>query len=260
MIDNRGGAAGTIGAEVAARAPSDGYTIALATANMAMNVSLYTRWRVKPLRHFETVSLLGSAPNVITVNPAIPVKTVQDLIALAKSKAGQIRYASGGSGSTSHLAAELFKTLAGVDLLHVPYKGTGSAIIGLLSGECAVSFPPASVVLPQDKAGKLRALAISSATRFEAAPQLPTVIESGVPGYETAQWYGVIVPAGTPRAIISRLNRELVAIVKDPSFKTRLLADATMVSGTTPQEFASYMESEIQKWSKAVKFSGARVD
>jgi tripartite-type tricarboxylate transporter receptor subunit TctC len=260
VIDNRGGAAGTVGAELSARAPSDGYTIALGTANMAMNVSLYPQWPVNPLNDFAAVSLLGSAPNTITVNPTLPAKTVSDLVALAKAKPGQIRYASGGSGSTSHLAGELFKTLAHVDLLHVPYSGTGRALVGLLSGESGVSFPPASVVLPHDKSGKLRALAISSATRFEAAPHLPTVAESGVPGYEASQWYGVLVPAGTPRNIIARLNRELVAVVRNPEFKARLLSQATMVSGTTPEEFANYLRSEIEKWSKVVKFSGARIE
>lgn len=260
VIDNRGGAAGTIGAELAAQAPKDGYTITLATANMAMNVALYPRWGVNPMKDFAPVSLLGSAPNIIAVNPSVPAKTVSDLIALAKAKPGQIRYASGGAGSTSHLATELFKTLAHVDLLHVPYKGTGRALIGVLSGETSVVVPPASVVLPHDKAGKLRALAISSSTRFEAAPHLPTVAEAGVPGYEAAQWYGVLVPTGTSRAIVARLNRELVAIVKDPAFKARLLSAATMVSGTTPEEFAAYFKDEIAKWAKVVKLSGARIE
>ena len=260
VIDNRGGAAGTIGAELAARAPADGYTITLATANMAMNVALYPRWGVNPMKDFEPVSLLGSAPNIIAVNPSVPAKTVRDLIALAKSKPGEIRYASGGAGSTSHLATELFKTLAHVDLLHVPYKGTGPAVVGVLSGETSVVVPPASVVLPHDKAGKLRALAISSSTRFEAASQLPTVAEAGVPGYEAAQWYGVLVPTGTPRNIVARLNRELVAIVKNPAFKARLLSQATMVSGTTPEEFGVYFKDEIAKWAKVVKFSGARIE
>ena len=260
VVDNRGGAGGTIGAELGAKAAPDGYTMVLATANMAMNVSLYTRWTVDPLRDFVAVSHLGSAPNIIAVNPSLPVKSVKELIALAKAKPGQIRYASGGSGSTSHLATELLKTMADIDLLHVPYKGTGPAIVAVLSGESSVLVPPASVVLPFDKTGKLRALAISSEARFEAAPHLPTVAEAGVRGYEAAQWYGVLVPAGTPRNIVTRLNRELVAIVTNPDFKARLLTQATMVSGTTPEAFAAYFKSEIAKWGKVVKFSGARVE
>ena len=260
VIDNRGGAGGTIGAEIAARAAPDGYTIVLATANVAMNVSLYTRWSVNPSRDFRAVSLLGSAPNIVAVHPSLPAKSVKELIALAKAKPGQIRYASGGSGSTSHLATELFKTMAGVDLLHVPYKGTGPAVVALLSGESSVLIPPASAVLPHDKAGRMRALAISSSARFEAAPNLPTVAEAGVPGYEASQWYGVMVPAATPQPIVTRLNRVLVKIVQNPDFKSRMLAQATMVSGTSPDEFAAYMKDEIAKWTKVVKFSGAKVE
>lgn len=260
VIDNRGGAGGTIGAELAARAAPDGYTIVIATANMAVNVSLYTKWPVNPAKDFQAVSLLGSAPNLVAVNPAVPVKSIKELIALAKAKPGQIRYASGGSGSTPHLAAELFKTMADVDLLHIPYKGTGPALVAVLSGESSVIFPPASVGLPHDRTGKMRALAISSRGRFEAAPNLTTVSEAGVPGYEASQWYGVMVPAGTPQAIITRLNRDLVRIVQNVDFKTRMLAQATMLSGTTPDEFATYMKNEIAKWAKVVKLSGVRVE
>lgn len=260
VIDNRGGAGGTIGTELALRAAPDGYTLLLGTANTAMNVSLYSKWRVNPLKDFQAVSLLGSAPNVLAVHPSLPVKTVGDLIALAKSQPGKINYASGGSGSTSHLATELFKTLANVDLLHVPYKGTGPALVAVLSGEASVVFPPASVVLPHAKTGKLRALAIGSGARFDAAPDLPTMVESGVPGYEASQWYGVMVPTGTSQQVMNRLNRELVKIVQSPKMKARLLGQATIVIGSTPHEFAAYLKDEITKWARVVKFSGARVE
>jgi tripartite-type tricarboxylate transporter receptor subunit TctC len=260
VIDNRGGAGGTIGAEIGARAAPDGYTIVLATANMAMNASLYPKWPVNPVRDFIAVSHLGSAPNIIAVHPSLPVKSVKELIALAKAKPGQIRYASGGSGSTSHLATELFKTMTGVDLFHVPYKGTGPATVAVLSGEASVFVPPASTVLPHEKAGKMRALAISSVTRFDAAPHLPTVAEAGVPGYEASQWYGAMLPKGASKAIVSRLNGELVKIVQSTEFRSRMLAQATMVSGTTPEEFAKYLNDEIAKWAKAVKYSGAKVE
>ena len=260
VIDNRGGAAGTIGAEIGARAAPDGYTLVLATANMAMNVSLYPKWPVNPSRDLLAVSHLGSAPNIIAVHPSLPVKSVKDLVALAKAKPGQIRYASGGSGSTSHLATELLKTMTGIDLLHVPYKGTGPAAVAVLSGESSVFVPPASTVLPHEKTGRMRALAISSASRFEAAPHLPTVAEAGVPGYEASQWYGVMLPKGTPKAIVSRLHGELVKVVQSPEFKARMLAQATMVSGTGPEEFAKYLDEEIAKWTKVVKFSGAKVE
>jgi tripartite-type tricarboxylate transporter receptor subunit TctC len=260
VIDNRGGAAGTIGAELASRAVADGHTLFLATANLAMGVSLYTHWPVKPIRDFRAVSLLGSAPNILAVNASMPVRNVKELIALAKTKPGQIGYASAGSGSTSHLAVALLETMANIDLLHVPYKGTGPGIVSVISGESSVIMPPASVVLPHDKAGKLRALAISSATRFDAAPQLPTVAEAGVPRYEASQWYGVMVPAATPQPVVKRLNAELTGIVQSPAFKARMLAQATMISGTTPEEFSAYLKDEIEKWSKVIKLSGASLD
>jgi tripartite-type tricarboxylate transporter receptor subunit TctC len=260
VIDNRGGAAGVIGTETAARAAPDGNTLLLATANTAMNVSLYKNWSVDPVRDLTAVALLGSAPNMVAVNPSLPVSNVKDLVALAQARPGQINYASGGSGSTSHLATELFKTLARVNLVHVPYKGTGPALVAVVAGESMVVVPPASVVLPQEKAGKLRALAICSLGRLETAPHIPTVAESGVPEYEAAQWYGVIVPSGTPAGVVRRLNRALVKVVQMPGFKARMLKEATMVSGTAPEEFAAYLKSEIAKWAKVVSLSGAHVE
>ncbi len=260
VIDNRGGAGGTIGTELAARTPPDGYTIVLGSANTAMNVSLYQSKAVDPVKEFAMVSLLGTAPNIVAVHPSLPVRSVKQLVALAKARPGQINYASGGPGSTAHMATELFKTMAQVDLLHVPYKGTGPALIATLSGESSVLIPPASAVLPHAKSGKIVALAICSTKRFEAAPELPTVSESGVPGYEASQWYGIMVPAGTSQEIVARLNRELVRIMQTPDTKSRLARDATMVIASTPQEFAAYLKDEITKWAKVVKFSGARVD
>lgn len=261
VVDNRGGAGGTIGTELASRAVPDGYTLLLGSANTAMNVSLYGKRSVDPLKEFTAVALLASAPNILVVHPSLPAKNVEDLIALAKAKPGQINYASGGNGSTPHLAAELFKTMTNVNLVHVPYKGTGPAVVAVLSGEASVVFPAAGAVLPHARSGRLRALAICSLARSEAVPDLPTVAESGVPGYESAQWYGVLVPAGTPREIVTRLNRELVKNVHAPDMKARLLKDATtVVNDGTPQEFASYLKTEIAKWEKVVKFSGARVD
>ncbi len=260
VIDNRGGAGGTIGTEVAARAAPDGYTVVLASANTAMNVSLYPKWPVNPLRDLDAVSLLGSAPNAVAVHPSLPVRTVKQLLALAKAKPQQIVYASGGNGSTSHMAYELLKMLAHIEMLLVQYKGTGPAIIGTLSGEASVVIPPASVVFPHSKSGKMRVLAICSATRFEGEPDLVTMAEAGVPGYEASQWYGVMVPAGTSKDVVSRLNREIVVIMKSPDTKERLLRDATTSSGSTPQEFDAYLRSEIDKWTKVVKLSGARVE
>jgi tripartite-type tricarboxylate transporter receptor subunit TctC len=261
VIDNRGGAAGTIGTELAARALPDGHTLFLGTANTAMNVSLYGDRMVDPLKEFAPVALLASAPNMLVVNPALPVKTAADLIALARARPGQINYASGGAGSTPHLAAELFKTMAKVNLLHVPYKGTGPAVVAVVSGESQVVFPAASPALPHVRAGRLRALGICSLVRSEAAPDLPTIAESGLKGYESAQWYGAMVPVRTPAAIVQRLNAELVKIVHSSSMRARLLKDATsVVDDTSAKGFGVYLRAEIAKWREVVKFSGARVE
>lgn len=260
VVDNRGGAGGTIGTEMAARTLPDGYTIVLTSANTAMNVSLYQGKSIDPMKELTAISLLGSAPNIVAVHPSLPVRSIKQLIALAKARPGQINYASGGSGSTAHMATELFKTMVQVDLLHVPYKGTGPSLIATLSGESSIVIPPASAVLPHAKSGKLIALAICSTQRFDAVPELPTVAESGVPGYEASQWYGINAPANTPQDIVNRLNRELVKIVQTPDLKSRLARDATMVVGSTPQEFSVYLRDEIAKWAKVVKFAGARVD
>jgi tripartite-type tricarboxylate transporter receptor subunit TctC len=260
VVDNRGGAGGTIGTELAARSAPDGYTILLASANTAMNVSLYAGRSVDPVKEFKPVAMLASAPNILVVHPSLPVKTVADLIALAKAQPGQINYASGGSGSTPQLAAELFKTMANVNLVHIPYKGSGPAVIAALSGEAPVVFPATGAALPHVRSGRLRALGICSLTRSEAAPDVPAIAES-VPGYESAQWYGVLVPAGTSNEIVRRLNQELQKIVQRPNTKARLLKDATtVVDDTTPTAFAAYLKAEIVKWEKVVKFSGARVE
>jgi tripartite-type tricarboxylate transporter receptor subunit TctC len=261
VIDNRGGAAGTIGTELASRAVPDGHTILLGTANTAMNVSLYGSRMVDPIKEFAPVALLASAPNMLTVHSSVPVKTVGDLIALARAKPGQINYASGGAGSTPHLAAELFKAMAKVNLLHVPYKGTGPAIVAVIGGESQVVFPATGAALPHVRSGKLRGIAICSLARSPAAPDVPTVSESGVKGYESAQWYGVLVPKGTNPKVVNRLNGDLVKVVTENNMKARLLKEATTVaSDTSPRGFGEYLKAEIAKWASVVKFSGARVE
>jgi tripartite-type tricarboxylate transporter receptor subunit TctC len=259
IVDNRAGAGGNIGAEIGARAAPDGYTIVMGSANLAVNMALYEKQSFDALRDFAPVTLLATTPNLVVIHPSLPAKSVKDLIALAHAAPGKINYSSGGSGSTPHLTAELFKTMAKVNIVHVPYKGTGPAVLALLGGEVSLTMVPALSVLPQIKAGRVRTLAITSARRAAAFPDLPTVAES-VPGYEASQWYGVLVPAKTPDPIIAQLNSECVKIVQNPEFTARLTSEASIPGGTTPQQFGAYFKEEVTKWAKVVKFSGARVD
>ncbi|HYC44396.1 MAG TPA: tripartite tricarboxylate transporter substrate binding protein [Burkholderiales bacterium] len=257
VVENRGGAGGTIGGSIGAKAPPDGYTIVLGTANMAAGVSLFAKRTFDPLKDFAPVSLLAKTPSILAVHPSLPVKSVKELIALARAHPGQISYA-GGVGSLLHLDAEYFKTMAKVDLLQVPYNGSGPSMIGVLSGEASVVISPTLLVLPHAKSGRLRALAITSAQRFAGLPEMPTVAESGLPGFEAHQWYGILVPTGTPEGIIARLNSELVQVVNAPDLKSRLLSDASIPIGSTPAEFGAYLAQEIAKWAKVVKYSGAK--
>jgi tripartite-type tricarboxylate transporter receptor subunit TctC len=258
--DNRGGGGGLVGASLAAKAPPDGYNLLLGTANMAMNYSLFGKQHSDPVRDFVPICLLASTPNTIAVHPSLPVHSVKDLIALARRSPGQINYASGGNGSTPHLAAELFKSMADIQLVHVPYKGTGPALVAVVSGEAPLIMATALAVLPHVKAGRMRLLAISSLKRVASLPDLPTVNESGVPGYEASQWYGLMAPTGTPEPIVRRLNTEMVKIVKSPDMVAWLAADASIPIGSTPAEFGTYLQQEITKWAKVVQVSGARVD
>jgi tripartite-type tricarboxylate transporter receptor subunit TctC len=260
IIDNRGGAGGNIGTEVAARTPPDGYAMMMGAAALAINASLYEKLSFDPVKDFTPVSLLASTPNIVTVHPSLPVKNMRELIALAKATKGGINYGSAGNGTTSHLAAELLRSMAKIELVHIPYKGTTGALIALLGGEAPLMLAPALTVLPQIQAGKLRALAITSTRRSSVLPNLPTVAESGLPGFEASQWYGVLLPAGASAEIIGRLNREIVAVLKLPEVSEALARDGTIAIGSTPAEFAAYLRSEIDKWAKVVKASGARVD
>ena len=260
VIENRSGAGGNIGAEIAAKSAPDGYTLFLAIAAHAFNVTLYSKLSYDLVRDFAPVSLLASTSNVLVVHPSVPAKSVKELIALAGARPGQLDYVSGGSGSPAHLAAVLFLSMAGVKMSHIPYKGGGPSVIALISGEGSVGFPTMPTVIQQVQSGRLRGLAVSSAQRSPAMPDLPTISEAGVKGYEAGNWYGLTVPAGTPNEVISRLHTESVKALKRQDVKERLSAGGLEPIGTTPGEFGSYMRSEIGKWAKVIRASGARVD
>jgi len=259
VIDNRPGASGNVGADVAAKATPNGYTLFMATANLTMAVSVFSKLPFDPVKDFAAVSLLAKAPSILAVNPALPAKSVKELIALAKASPGKINYASDGGGPLQ-LGVELLKTMAGINLTNIPYNSTGPAAIAVMGGEASVIMAPAPAVIPHAKSGRLRALAITSAQRLEVVQELPTVAESGVPGFEANQWYGILVPAGTPAAIVMELNRHCVRIMAMPDLKARLAGDASIAVGSTPGEFSQFLKDDIAKWAIAAKYSGARAN
>ncbi|MBI2225673.1 MAG: tripartite tricarboxylate transporter substrate binding protein [Betaproteobacteria bacterium] len=260
VIDNRGGANGNIGTGIAAKAPNNGYTLLLTGAGIVTNPSLYSKVPFDPVKDFDPISLLALAPNILVVHPSVPVKSVAQLVALAKARPGEVHYSSAGSGSTPHLAAELFKIMAKVDLLHVPYKGSGPALIGVLSGEVSIMFPAAIFAVPHVTAGRLRALAVTSVSRLPVTPELPTIAESGPKGYESSQWYGVLAPTGTADDILNLLNSHIVKIMQAADMKQQLINAGSVAVGSTREEFAAHIRAEIVKWAKVIKESGARVD
>jgi tripartite-type tricarboxylate transporter receptor subunit TctC len=254
VIDNRPGAGGNIGAETAARALPDGYTVFLGgVGSHGINPNLQLKLPYDPLKDFAPISLIASAPLVIVVPPSLPIKTVSDLVQLAKARPGELNYASSGSGTIAHLSAELLNSMAKIKLEHVPYKGTGPALTDLLGGRVQVMFNSAVSILPQVRAGKLRAIAMTAAKRSAAMPDLATVAESGVPGYEAASWYGVLAPAVTPRPIVQKLNSEIVRIARMPEVRERLAADGADPVGSSPEEFAAYIRRELARWARVIE-------
>jgi tripartite-type tricarboxylate transporter receptor subunit TctC len=261
LVDNRPGAGGAIGAEAATKSPADGYTMFLAgVATHGINPNLRRKIPYDPLKDFDAVSLVASAPLLVVVHPSLPIKSVKQLVALAKSRPGQINYASNGAGGSSHLAVELFNMMSGTKMTHIPYKGLAPALTDLLSGEVQVMFSSAVAMLPQVKAGKLRAIAMTGARRSPAIPDIPTVAEAGVPGYETGSWYGIVVPAGTPKAAIDRLSREIIAIVRAPEITGRLNDEAVIPVGSTPAEFTAHIKNELARWAKTIKQAGLALE
>lgn len=260
VIDNRPGANGMIGSEIVARSPKDGYTLLVNGANFVTTPSLYKNVTYDPVRDFAPLSLLAHAPNILVVHPSLPVKTVRDLIAFAKARPDQLNYASSASGSTPHLAAELFKTLTGTRLVHVPYRGTGPAITAIIAGEITVMFMPALAAIPYINNGRLRALGVTTAERLPALPELPTVAEAGLKGYQSSQWYGMLAPAGTPADIVALLSDHAAKIMQGPQMQERMKNSGSVAVGSTRDVFAKHLQSEFVKWAKIIKASGARVD
>lgn len=260
VVENRAGAAGNIGAEVAARAAPDGYTLLIAPASLAISQTLYRKLPFDLVRDFQPVAMLASVPFILVAHPSLPAKNVKELVALAKSRPGQINYASTGSGSSPHLTAEMLKMEAGIDVVHVPYKGTPLAVTDLLSGQVSFMFANALSVLPQVSAGRLRALAITSAKRSATTPQLPTMIESGLSGFESGTWYALLAPAGTPREVVARLSGELARVTRNADVREKLAAQGAEALTMTPEQTAAYIKREIAKWGKVVRASGATVE
>ena len=261
VVDNRPGAGGNIGTDIVAKSAPDGYTMLMGSAGpLAINASLFSKMPFDPIRDLAPVTLAASTPNVLVVHPSLPAATVRELIALAKARPGEINFASSGHGTPAHLAGELFNSMAGVKLIHVPYKGAAPALADLLGGQVQIMFSTMPPALPHVKDAKLRALAVTSLKRSPAAPDLPTMDEAALPGFEAITWHGVVVPAGTSAAIIARLNREIVAILHLPEVVERLSGQGAESLGSTPEEFAAYIRSESVKWAKVVRESGAKAE
>ncbi len=260
VMDNRPGAGTNIGAEIAARSAPDGYTLLMGNIAQAVNVTLYRKLSYDFVKDFEPVTLLAYAPNMLVTHPSVAAKSVQELVALAKKAPGSLNYASSGSGSSSHLAGELFKNMTGTDIVHVPYKGGGPAVASLLGGETRVGFATMPSVLPQTQSGKLRALAVTGDKRSPTASEIPTIAESGVAGYAANGWYGVLVPTGTPRIIVAKLHKELIATVNNKDVQTQLTRFGYDIETNTPDAFRKMIVAEIKKWGAVVKAANLRAD
>lgn len=261
VADPRPGAGGIIGSEIVARALPDGYTLIMGNAGShSVNPALHRKLSYDAVRDFAPIALVSSAPNILIVHPSLPVQSVRDLVALARARPAELSFGSGGNGSTAHLSGELFRTLAKVNMVHVPFKGAPAAVLGVMTGEISLAILNLPPALPHVRSGKLKALGVSTARRSSAVPDLPTIAEAGLPGYEATAWYGVLAPAGTPAAIITRLNSEILKGLRSDDLIKRIAAEGGDIIGSTPAEFSAVIKRDIEKWTQVVKVSGARVD
>jgi tripartite-type tricarboxylate transporter receptor subunit TctC len=261
VIDNRPGAGGNIGVDLAAKSPADGYTLVMGhIGTFGVNPTLYPKLPYDPIRDFQPITLVALVPNMLSVNPSLPAKSVKELVALARAKPGTINFGSGGNGSAAHLAGEYFKLLTQTDIVHIPYRGTAPAVTDLIAGQISMMITGVPPTLQFVKAGRLRALAVATGKRLPLLPDLPTIAEAGVPGYEATQWYGVLAPAGTPRPVINKLNSEIVKAIHGADVREKLAADAAEPVGNTPEEFGAFIKKEIARWAPVVKASGAKPD
>jgi tripartite-type tricarboxylate transporter receptor subunit TctC len=261
VVDNRAGAGGAIGAELAARSPADGYTLFLGgVGSHVVNPSLHAKLPYDPIRDFAPVTLIASAPAVLVVHPSVQAASVVELTALAKANPGKLNYASNGNGSSAQLAAVLFESMAGVRMMHVPYKGVSQALVDLMSGEVQLMFGTIVAISPHIKAGRLRALAVTGKSRLALLPEVPTLAEAGLPGYEAGSWYGILAPAGTPGAIVARLNAEINQAMRQPEVRERLAAEGAETLGGTPEEFALHIKAELARMGRLMREAGIRME
>jgi tripartite-type tricarboxylate transporter receptor subunit TctC len=261
VVENRPGAGGNLAAEVVAKSPADGHVWLLGNNSiLATNQSLYSRLPYDPIKDFAPVALVAVQPNILVVHPAVPANSLSELIAHLKSNPGKLNYASSGAGAAAHLAGELFRTMAGVDIVHVPYKGAQPALTDLIAGHAQLMFATSASVIPYMKAGRLRALAVTTAQRSPSVPELPTMSEAGLPGFEATTWHGVVVPSATPSAVVQQLNQDINAVLKEKDLSERLAGLGAEILTGTPRDFQDYIAREIPKWSKVVKDSGAKAD